>query len=294
MSTYNGEKYLREQIESILQQENVDVEILVRDDGSTDSTCEILNEYEQIGKLKWYSGKNLKSAYSFFDLVINAPYSRYYAFSDQDDVWNRKKLRRALNMLNRIKEKNIPQLYCSNYQLVNQDMEDLKDNGHVSTTKFNEAIVSSCCTGCTMVFNDILLGLVKKELPQIVVMHDDWIHKVCLALNGKVIYDKTKTIKYRQHSDNVDGGVHTIRDKILQSVKRMKTKECVRSKQLGELLRIYGELMSLENKDMLNEIVSYKNYGIIKRLKLAFFSKIKTPYRRLNKGFYIAIILKYF
>lgn len=70
LSTYNGEKYLREQIESVLKQENVKISILVRDDGSTDNTCNILEEYEKKGLLRWYTGKNLKPAKSFIDLFF--------------------------------------------------------------------------------------------------------------------------------------------------------------------------------------------------------------------------------
>ena len=69
MSTYNGERYLRQQIDSILQQEGVKVQLLVRDDGSTDNTLDILNGYAQKGLLKWYQGENLKSARSFLTLL---------------------------------------------------------------------------------------------------------------------------------------------------------------------------------------------------------------------------------
>ena len=72
LSTYNGEKYLREQIESVLKQENVKISILVRDDGSTDNTCNILEEYQKKGLLRWYTGKNLKPAKSFIDLIFHA------------------------------------------------------------------------------------------------------------------------------------------------------------------------------------------------------------------------------
>ena len=72
MSTYNGQKYLTEQINSILSQKGVDVEILVRDDGSTDGTIHILNEYRSQGKIDWYSGKNLRSAKSFMNLLKNS------------------------------------------------------------------------------------------------------------------------------------------------------------------------------------------------------------------------------
>ena len=80
MSTYNGEKYLEEQIKSIINQKDVQVDLFVRDDGSNDTTLEILSKYEKKNILKLYTGQNLKSAYSFMDLIMNAPNSEYYAF----------------------------------------------------------------------------------------------------------------------------------------------------------------------------------------------------------------------
>ena len=73
MSTYNGEKYLKTQIDSLLAQKNVNVSIVVRDDGSTDGTVSILNEYKNRNALEWYSGKNMGPAGSFLDLIYNAP-----------------------------------------------------------------------------------------------------------------------------------------------------------------------------------------------------------------------------
>ena len=71
LSTYNGEKYLKEQIDSVLGQEKVKTFLLVRDDGSTDKTCSILEWYQKRGALKWYKGKNLGPARSFVDLIFH-------------------------------------------------------------------------------------------------------------------------------------------------------------------------------------------------------------------------------
>ena len=102
MSTYNGEKYLNEQIDSILSQSgNFELSLLVRDDGSTDETINILNKYQNLGKLKWYSGKNLGPGKSFIDLLYKTHGYDYYAFSDQDDVWMTGKIAMR-NMLIRI------------------------------------------------------------------------------------------------------------------------------------------------------------------------------------------------
>lgn len=293
MSTYNGEKFLKAQIDSLLIQKGIDAEILVRDDGSSDSTINILESYSEIGVLTWYSGENLKSARSFMDLIQKAQDGDYYAFCDQDDVWNNDKLLIAINKLEELEGSNIPKLYCSNYQLVDEEMNDLHDNNHVSTTSFKAALVSSCATGCTVVFNHELLLKLRSYNPQNIVMHDDWTHKVCLALGGRVYYDNKKTLKYRQHSNNVDGGVFSLRSRIQNIFQRFISKECIRSKQIQEILIGYLNEMSSDNLKMAYMVANYKK-SIQFRLKLLFFKDIRTPYFRLNMGFKVAIFFGYF
>ena len=95
LSTYNGERFLREQIDSILNQEGIDVNLIVRDDGSKDSTLDILEEYKKEGKLKYYTGENKRTAQSFMDLIYTAPEAEFYALDSccclsayQRQVWN--------------------------------------------------------------------------------------------------------------------------------------------------------------------------------------------------------------
>ena len=294
MSTYNGEQYLEEQLQSILNQVDIKVKILVRDDGSTDKTIEILNKYKNKGLLEWYTGENLRSARSFMNLVYNVDESEYYAFSDQDDVWNKDKLKIAVKALELQGDSHIPRLYCSNYQLVDANLDLMQDNGHVSTTKFNEALVSSCCTGCTTVFNNSLLKILQIYTPKVIVMHDDWAHKVCLAVGGTVIYDSSKTLKYRQHENNVDGGIHSKYDKMKQIINRISNKECIRSKQTKEILKGYKNLMPLDNFKIIKKFIDYYDGNFVERIKLVMCKEIKTPYKRLNRGFNIAILFKYF
>ncbi len=294
MSTYNGEKYIDEQIQSLLTQKNVKLSILVRDDGSTDSTKDILTKYEGDGILTWYAGRNLKPAYSFLDLINKAPESEYYAFCDQDDVWNDDKLERAVKALESYGKAEIPRLYCANYQLVDAEMNNLPDNGHVSTTTFGAALVSSCCTGCTVVFNRALLEILRMGTPEVIVMHDDWAHKVCLAVGGTVYYDPAKVLKYRQHGNNVDGGIHSPLKKIEGVLKRIRSNECIRSRQILELVKIYKKIMPNKNIQLAYEVGKYTEYSILKRLQIINDKRIKTPYKKLNSGYKLAVLFKYF
>ncbi|MDT2459462.1 glycosyltransferase [Enterococcus avium] len=292
MSTYNGEKYLEEQLESLFLQEEVEISILVRDDGSSDNTVKILNKYQAEGRLSWYTGNNLKSARSFLNLIQKAPKSNYYAFCDQDDVWNSDKLKRAIHQLERVT--NTPKLYCSNYQLVDKNLNHLTDNGHVSTVSFKAALVASNCTGCTVVFDSTLLKLIRKQTPEHLVMHDDWAHKVCLAVGGTVIYDENKSLLYRQHEKNVDGGLRDVKSRLLQIKKRIQSQTYVRSLQINELIKIYSDLMSKDNYEMAKLVANYRDNRLVTFIKLILNNKIRSPNSKSNRGFKLAILFKYF
>lgn len=293
MSTYNGEKYLQEQIDSLLHQVGVKISILVRDDGSTDSTCSMLDEYQEKRILHWYTGENLRSARSFLDLIKKADDSDYFAFCDQDDVWKTDKLQRAVTALESLPKDSKPKLYCSNYQLVDASLNELPDNGHVSTTLFNQCLVSSCCTGCTVVFDRELKKLLSIGTPKFIVMHDDWAHKVCLAVGGHVVYDPEKTMYYRQHGNNVDGGVHSPMHKALEIIKRINSNDRIRSKQLQELCNLYGNYMPVDNLQLIKK-VSKANKNIFERLEIILNHNLRTPYKKMNYGFAVAILLNYF
>lgn len=112
MSTYNGEKYLKEQIDSILSQEGVDVRLYIRDDGSSDRTTDILASYQEHKNVKIEKGNNLGFAKSFLTALDECDEADYYAFSDQDDVWEKDKLSTAIEILEE-ESQSTPLLYCS-------------------------------------------------------------------------------------------------------------------------------------------------------------------------------------
>ena len=138
MSTYNGEKYLRNQIESLLRQVDVEIEILVRDDGSKDGTLGILEEYknsrEYSGKLSYYVGPNVGPAKSFLDLIKHAPEAEYYALCDQDDTWLPDKLKIAVEAIVKaswLKEKGL----ALNENAVKSGLSDLFGEAHRSSNE---------------------------------------------------------------------------------------------------------------------------------------------------------------
>lgn len=293
MSTYNGEKYLETQLESILAQEGVNIDILVRDDGSKDSTHIILDNYQREGKLHWYTGDNLKPARSFMNLVQNAPDADYYAFSDQDDYWEPDKILTAIKQLNSF-DQDKPSLYYSRYTMVDKDLKKIpqgKDKLYVSLT-MKQAVVSSAATGCTMVFNKCLLNYLKLKHPSFQIMHDNWVHKVCVALGGNLYFDETSHILYRQHGNNAIGGDTNLRKRLKRHINTAFKDPCYRSKSIIALYKCYGEYMPVSNRKICHLVCNY--HKGLNRFKLAFDRGYRTQNKRINLIFVVATLLGVF
>lgn len=210
MSTYNGERFLKTQLDSIMSQDYADIELLVRDDGSSDSTCEILDLYStKYSCIHWYCGKNIGVQKSFFDLIQKADLNKdYYAFADQDDKWLPGKISRAVFILDQINSKS-PTLYCSDKIIVNENLEPI----HISVKRvfkkssFGNALVQDMCTGCTSVLNRKLICTIRTHaIPDHAIMHDWWFYLVATCF-GTVYYDHKAYILYRQHGNNVSGAM---------------------------------------------------------------------------------------
>ncbi len=165
MSTYNGELYLREQIDSILSQKDIELYLKVRDDGSTDSTVEILNEYAQKGKLTFSMGENCGVGNSFMKLLYETEGQfDLYAFSDQDDIWLPNKLICAAKKL---QEQKGPVLYASNQRLVDGNGKYLGLRYMTPPScDYHQILCANQLSGCTMVFNRELFLLLKDKKTQ--------------------------------------------------------------------------------------------------------------------------------
>lgn len=265
MSCYNGEKYIGQQIDSILAQKlpsGIELSVLIRDDGSSDSTKEILGGYKDLGKIDWYGGENLRPAKSFWQLVKDSPKSDYYAFCDQDDFWQEDKLARALEMLAPFADLDIPLLYCSDVTVTdgNLDPTGTLSSGKVFTD-LPHALVYSLAPGCTFVFNERARAeFVKYDMNEnFVVMHDWLAHKIT-AMLGKVVYDSRPSMLYRQHGGNVIGAKKGGLKQFFSRVKRLTSSDaCVRSNSARDLLKVYGGELDEEKKEILRTVAFYRD-----------------------------------
>ena len=286
MATYNGEKYLQAQLDSILQQQvNIPFDLIVRDDCSTDSTRQILEQYQEKGLLTYYTGENLGAARSFIHLLRNHPGYDFYAFADQDDVWNPGKVQKGLDA---VFQEEGPTLYCSNAALVDDQLASLGRNTHRALPTYNLVsmlCLASCAQGCTSVFNAALAQTIQQhDVPEVFIMHDSLVTCLCALLGGKVIYDHTPTMQYRMHGKNVFGMVTAKQSltKVLKSrFKEITTKPKVSMyAQAKSLLATYGDVIPAESQKVCRTVIrSEKNLGA--RLKLVFDKKLR--HDTLNK-----------
>ena len=254
LATYNGEKYLREQLDSLLRQKGVSIKILVRDDGSKDDTKVILNEYQNKGYLAWYTGEHLSVQKGYLDLMKNAPKSDYYAFCDQDDVWDDDKLLYAVTELDELPQDK-PSMYYCGQRLVDENLRLMSTHNISSDRSAHTNFLISNAAGCTVVFNQRLIDAVNSAAPSFILMHDSWLLKTCLALGGTYYVDSTAHIDYRQHGNNVAGLNGGIKGKILQAKRYLDVFEIQR--QCKSLLECYEDVMTPEYRDLTVKICNY-------------------------------------
>lgn len=291
MSAYNGEKYLEEQLNSIEQQDIENLSILIRDDGSKDRTKDLLCNWKDKTHIdcELLFQENIRPAQSFMKLLEQAPDSDFYAFADQDDIWEKNKLSCAINHLNR-GDSNIPALYFCQVQLVDENLNPLPTVKINPLCTFYEGLIAHYATGCTFVFNRALLELARQYKPEYISMHDLWLYHLCLAVGGIIYFDPTPHIKYRQHNNNVIGLSGGWKKSFRQRWLRTLNKDCERSKTIIELYKGYKDQINPEYLPVIRHIINYKN-SIMDLLWLLFYSRLRCGDWKTNVTMRIALLL---
>ena len=300
MSTYNGQKYLREQIDSILNQEGVDVSLLVRDDGSTDDTWSILTEYaESYKNIEIIKGDNIGFANSFMTLIYKANENdniEYYALSDQDDVWYPDKLSSAVNKLEKTNSSKM-RLYFSNTLAVDENLNPLFKTHRESTLRLDKAasLVRYFILGCTMVFDKEVANFVSTHKPVMqIMMHDLWIHQTC-AFFGTIVYDDTPRIMYRQHSSNTAGvgfSIHVRMNRLKRSLGTYQRRH-FRELNAQNFLVTYDNVLNEKDKLLVSLIADYRK-SLWSRLQLLMNNSINMGTTLSNIAIRIRILLGIF
>lgn len=273
LSSYNGEQFIEQQIESILNQRGVHVRLVIRDDGSTDNTVKIIERLAGMNPMiSFSSGQHSGVIPSFFELLEQATHSsHFYAISDQDDVWNADKLLNAVNELKKYSSERIL-MYCSAVEYVDKSLNHIKFSPIFSPDKvgFKNALVQNIATGCTMVLNNAALEKITLALPRTCVMHDWWIYLVVSAF-GTVIYDPNSSIKYRQHHQNVMGIALTTGHKFKRRWSRLFSHpdSTTISVQLEEFYRIFGNELDETKRKSIHQLLFFKK-NLFSRIAVIF------------------------
>lgn len=203
LSTFNGDKYLQDQIESLISQEGVSISIVARDDGSTDRTVEILKQGLLEGTINElvYDG-HIGSTRSFVELMLKAPKADYYAFCDQDDVWNSKKCQELVNLLNNSNSASIA--FC-NRRIIDGEGKFRKIvNTRPDKLVLNNAIIENSIPGNTMIINVKALEVLTKIKWDNVVHYDALIY-LYFSLSGEIYFCQKNLVDYRIHIGNQIG-----------------------------------------------------------------------------------------
>lgn len=208
LCTYNGGKYLEEQLASFERQTHANWQLWASDDGSTDDTLAILQAHRQkwgAERLTILNGPHQGSTRNFMSLAHNPQIKAdYFAFSDQDDIWEDDKLQRAVAWLQN-QPPELPALYCTRTQVVDEHNQPIGFSPlYTRAPAFQNALVQNIACGNTIVFNKSARH--SMGAPDLdVFIHDWWAYLAVTAAGGTVQYDAYPSLRYRQHQDNQIG-----------------------------------------------------------------------------------------
>jgi glycosyltransferase involved in cell wall biosynthesis len=287
LSTYNGGKYLPQLLESIKNQYFKNWILFWRDDGSSDNSVAIVEEFcasYELGKCCRLDGypSRLGALGSFMMLLQHAPdTSANFAFCDQDDIWLPQKLERAMTLINNAKTNN-PLLYCSRLKVVNEDLHEIGDTKYPKKLmSIANALSQNIVSGCTIVMNGAARKLVTSTLPPEKTMHDWWCYIVVTAVGGQVIFDNEPSILYRQHATNVVGIPKTLTVRLIRAYER----------GASEFLDLL--LKHLKSLDDINQYFTKESKHIIKKTNAIFVGNtLARLYNIFNAGLYRQSIIE--
>lgn len=262
LSVYNGADFIDQQLDSIWKQNiEAEIELYVRDDGSSDNTREIVNAWAERLHIIWAdSTRNLGAAQSFMYLLRTAPEADYYAFCDQDDYWYPDKLSRAISQVEKYVQ-TISVLYFANSRLVDRNLKPLNATASPAEPLISISAQMVCgnCQGSTMVMNKTLCRLLIEQDMKQIVMHDLTTILYAIAW-GTVIYEKEPVMDYRQHEGNVESTLKKgLAARFHQTYRRWIKNKGIMSKQVDELVEKCGEQICGEDMEFCNKVKIYRS-----------------------------------
>lgn len=290
MATYNGEKFVGEQIDSILSSTYKEFELHIYDDGSKDSTRDILRQYEKLSpdKIKVFHNENNLGVILNFLQAVRRTTSDYIMLCDQDDVWKSDKIAITLNKMRKMEAqmgKDIPLAVFTDAIVVDQNLNILHNSfiksGYLNPHKTDlpHLLMENKMIGCTTMMNAYLRKILHEhEIPRQARYHDWWIALIATAFGGIGYLDRG-TLYYRQHGGNIVGNTSflTYFKNRITTLKIQKDAINALQKQADDFLVIYGEVLSEEDKNMIGRFANLHNVnGIARRIQILRYGYLKT------------------
>jgi len=297
LCTYYGQRFLKEQLRSFDAQTYSNWEIWASDDHSADDTHAILKLYQEkygTDRFSIHFGPAEGFVANFLSLTCHANIEAdYYAYSDQDDIWEEDKLQRAVDWLNNVPQ-NVPALYCTRTRLVDENNQSIGLSPLFSKpTGFANALMQNVGGGNTMVFNNAARQLLREAGEDLnVITHDWWAYLAVTACGGKVFYDAKPSLRYRQHGSNLvgmnsswparlvrvrmlwQGRFKSLNDQHIEALKRLHNKITPKNKRILDLF------VEARNRSLFPRLIGFWQSGIYRQTLLG------------NLGLIVAVLFK--
>lgn len=292
MATYNGEKFLDEQIQSIINQDYSEWRLFIRDDKSTDQTITIVRKYINQYPNKIFliddKKKGLGAKANFFELLKYSK-SEYAMFADQDDIWLHNKISLTLKKMHSMEKEyghNVPIVIHTDLTVVDEELETISQsywelmNLNPQDNKINKSIVFNTLTGCTIMVNKaMVIELNLNTIPQNAIMHDWWIALLGSTV-GRIGIIEQPTILYRQHSNNTVGANRLNRiQKIIKKINNINKFFSLYEneiKQAQAFYDLYYPRLDNQTREIISYFVQHKKFNLLKRKY--YFIKFKYYY----------------
>lgn len=279
LSTFNSVNYLRIQLDSLIAQRYDNFGVIIRDDGSADSTNLILHEYLEryphLIRVIW--GQHIGAIASFLQLLRECETDcDYVAFCDHDDVWLPDKVTRAVGILN-ILPLAQPNLYCGRRICVDEQLKEVGLSKLPRVIGYENALVENIAAGCTMMLNRSARDMINSVVPQKLKMYDWWCYLVVSAF-GQVYYDPQPLMLYRQHRGNLKGDTplwHKQMWERLMRVLQHRRGAYGISDQVAEFMQLYGAVLAKDKRDIANAFLAARD-----RLSTRIIYALRNPLRR--------------
>ncbi len=294
LATYNGEKYLKDQLNSLFSQRNCKIKIIARDDGSTDTTLDILKSFDVL-LMPSYKNIGTKESFSLLlEYALECTESDYFMFCDQDDVWKSDKVEKTLKRMQELEilHKESPLLVHTDLEVVDENMKRINSsfvqyqNLNAKKNSFTQLLLQNTMTGCTIMINRSLASLAL-PIAQEAIMHDWWIGLVASKF-GKIGYIDTTTIKYRQHVNNSIGAKGFT---LFYIIKRLQNSESISQNtlQTKAFLQRYKNDLDAKSVAMLEDFISIESQSFWKKRKILFKHKLLKQGLLRNLGLMLKI-----